>query len=614
MNIPAPTRLLAIALAVSLTVPVACSTAQTVSDSPQSRPSYESTRWTPQSLIFGCNAVSNPHILHYPAGYLESVYESLNRLGGTMVRPSASPMNVMRTRGGRDWAKVDKEIDLILSYGQEPIILICNSPGWASVTGKDTHAYPFKDEFLPDLEEYCKDLAARFRGRVKLYQLWNEANGFGWHTHDGYNHADEYYPMLAPVYRGLKAGDPDSVLMLSSVDDSEGHGHIWVEMIYELHAKHHPDERLWDAVSMHPYSKDIGEKERKIRRMHDLMARYGDGDLPIFITEYGWRMAEQEYRRKPLVRETLLLYQKPDLDYLAGAIHLAITDFEGEPGFGLTDENLRPHESYHVFRGTPRFGASPASWVEWKPVGGNTIDVRWKTELPATCVFHLAAPGSATASFDVPAGTEHALLLKDLQPGGRYLFRITTHTVAEGKTFTSWRDTLYVPDAAVQNGGFEEGFVGGIGHGWRITGDGLCTDGGVWPVRRFREGEHAQVVFGVPERPIKLNSVAGTWVTAEPGREYTAEVRLSRASVNTEAPVRGRIGLNPSGAEGMMRSTVWGEWVDLEDAWKPASVSAAAKGDLLTVLIQIAGGADSPANSRPAGAFDSVTVTPATAP
>jgi len=595
----------------------------------------DAKRETPQSLLFGINMVANPHILYYPRGYQESVYKTLDRIGGTMVRLCASPRDDERIRGKRDFSELDEDVDMVLRHGMEPMMLICNTPTWALPVeqipgydevrdwpeekrnewlGKFTHQYPYRTELFPEFADFCRELATRLKGKVHLYQLWNEPNGCSWHFHDGYNHADEYVPFLAVAYRAIKEVDPDALLLMGSLDDKDGYGHIFLNMYYDIRDKEYGGKRLCDGVTFHPYDEDIPHKKWKIKRLRDIMVKNGDADLPMFITEYGWRTGDsRDHQKQEWLRQTLEMYQDPDLQFLKGAIHLCLSDFEGEPGFGLMDENLRPRESFNVFQGTPRFGASPAHTIAWRPLEDGKIEVSWKTVLPAESVLTLKetdgqSPGGKEREFTTPVGTENRAEIGGLRPGAAGSFRIETRTADTGKTYTTTAYPMRVPGAEVFNGDFDEGFFAGIGEGWRIEGEGLCTDAGVFPGLDLPKGEHGQVVFAVPERKIRLNSSAHTWVSAEPGVRYELQVLLADASHDSNARTMARIGIDPDGgSERNGGTTIWSDWMPLDKGWQPVTVRASASGTLMTVFVE-AKAEGIGQSGRPAVAFDSVEV------
>jgi hypothetical protein len=595
----------------------------------------DARRETPQSLLFGINMVANPHILYYPKGYDESVYTTLQRIGGTMVRLCSSPRDIEPVHGKRDWSRIEGELDRALRHGMEPMMLICNTPTWALPVeqipgydevrdlpekertewlGKFTHQYPYRTDLFPEFADFCRDMAARFKGKVHLYQLWNEPNGCSWHFHDGYNHADEYVPFLAVAYKAIKEVDPDAMLLMGSLDDKDGYGHIFLNMYYDIRDREYGGKRLCDGVTFHPYDEDIPHKKWKIKRLRDIMVKNGDADLPMFITEYGWRTGDsRDYKKREWLRQTLEMYQDPDLEFLKGAIHLALSDFEGEPGFGLMNENLRPRESFYVFQGTPRFGASPPHTIHWKPLGDGKIEITWKTVLPvdASLILRGAREGESVAGpgkYAQSTGTEHKVMLEGLEPGRKYSFRIQTDTIEGGETYSTPSYPVRIPGPEIQNGDFNAPFFAGIAEGWRIDGSGLATDAGVFPGIEMPEGEHGQVLFAVPERKIGLNASALTWIESEPGTTCEVTVSAADASLESDGLTMIRLGVDPAGGEARNAdSIVWTEWQPLRREWRDVTVQAPADGHLMTIFVEAkaTGGRE---KSRPAVAFDEVEV------
>jgi hypothetical protein len=595
-------------------------------------------RETPQSLLFGINMVANPHILYRPKGYMEDVYTTLDRIGGTMVRLCASPRDDERVRGKRDLSELVEDVDTVLRHGMEPMMLICNTPTWALPVeqipgyeevrdwpekkrtewlGKFTHQYPYRTDLFPEFADYCRDVAKRLKGKVRLYQLWNEPNGCSWHFHDGYNHADEYVPFLAVAYEAIKEVDPDALLLLGSLDDKDGWGHIFLNMYYDIRDKDYGGRSLCDGITVHPYDEDIEHKKWKLKRLRDIMVKNGDADLPVFITEYGWRTGDAgDDKKQKWLAETLEMYQDEDLDFLKGAIHLCLSDFEGEPGFGLTDENLRPRESFNMFQGTPRFGASPPHSIDWrlKPHRGGFFEITYKTVLPTKCVLQYwkqdegSGPGKHwKEGHDTSFATEHDSFIDELEPGATYAFRILSITEG-GKHYWTPEYSIRVPDNDVYNGDFNHGFFAGIAEGWRIEGNGLCTDAAVFPGCEMEPGEHAQVIFAVPERKIGLQSTAYTWVRTEESKRYRVSLTAANLSHQSDAAIRARIGVDLIGRTDFGEDgPVWSSWKQLTGNWETLEMTVSSPVTLPTLFVQVelteGGGA-----GRPAVAFDKVRI------
>jgi hypothetical protein len=568
-----------------------------------------------KSLLWGCNMVANPFILRHPEGYREDVYRKLAEMGSTMVRIVASPREVELIRGRRDWSDLDRHLELAEKYGIEPMVLIVNTPPWALPPeintlpeGADpTYQYPYDEPYYPDWIDFNRELAERTKGRVHLFQVWNEANGFGWHTHDGFNHADEYFPMLTRAYDAIKGVNPEATVLLTSLDDAEGNGHYFLEMIYDLREASGRDQ-VFDGVTVHPYDMDLERKKEKLLRMHRLMAEHGDGDLPIYITEYGWRMPANDPRKSELVKETLELYQDPELHFLKGAIHLSLGDFRGEPGFGFTDENLREKNSYNAFQGAVRFGASPA--YDFR-VDGNMV--RWKTRLPA--ISEVSRPGKR---WRTSQGTEHEMPHLPVNGGpGHYVdYRVSTVT-EDGRRWQGHPVKVWRMGSLLANGDFVHCWEAGVAEGWQFTGTGMATDAAVWPTTRIRQN-HSQVLFGVPERDIPLDAqLSQTLIAApaNPGRAgyhvKSAKVSAREASFGDDVNVEARIGLEFLDVEFEVESQFWSDWTELYrfDSDLNIDVPAETRGSTVRLVLEVRQIGEASDGARPAAAFDDAVLT-----
>jgi len=534
--------------------------------------------------VFGINRVGGEGVLFSPPGYGEDMYRRLQEVGGTAVRLAASPREIEREHGTRDWSDFERDLGLAIKYGMEPMVCIVNTPVWALPIDQipdheeimslpedqrferlmgQTHMYPYRTELLPEFTDFCRDLAERTKGKARIFQLWNEPNGCSWHFLDGWNHYDEYVPVLKAARDGIKAGNPDALLFLGGLDDAQGHAPIFLRGTYEESAKQFPDAgRLFDGITDHPYSNTVDEMKEKLLTLKGILEEHGDGDLPIWITEYGWNTGgiSLEGQAKN-VREFLAAFT--EWEFLQGAIYLSLADFEWGPnGFGICDSNLRPRPAFYAFQGAPRFGASPPFEIRFVPVGPDRTKISWKTALPATGRIDVEGWESPLASSVV--GTEQTLTPSGFSPGQTVTFTITTETAEEGKSrkqYTSAPHTFRMPTREVGNGDFEGGFFGGIADGWTITGEAFCSDAAVVPYVKPNGGEHAQVIFTTGRDGQRLDSVMFTHALAQAGGTCTMRAMWKSELSMSEVPILARIGIDPEGgADPSSDAVVWGDW------------------------------------------------------
>lgn len=536
-------------------------------------------------LLFGVNRVGGEYAVFSDPRYLEQMYQRLRELNATMVRLAASPRDIERVRGARDWREFDRDLALAVQYGQEPMICIVNTPAWASPTGEDTHQYAYKPELFPDFIDFCRELAERTRGKATLFQLWNEQNGCSWHFHDGWNHADEYIPFLVACRQGLKAGNPDAVLLMGGLDDAAGNGHIFMEKSYAIRDAEYPGQRLFEGVTIHPYSPDTATMRRKLERMQQLMADNGDGDLPQYITEYGWHTGDtSESERVRLVSESLAMFAQ--LPFLRGCIYLSLADFEGgATGFGLCDANLRPRPAYYAFQGAPRCGASPAHTIAMRPLTADRFEIAWQTVLP-TRGTATARPGNGLGlqTGDSPLGRTHRVEMA-CSPGADALVSIDTET-EDGRRHSSAVLHYRHPAPGLRNGRFEEGFFAGIAEDWTITGHGFCADSALVPGAAPLEGDHAQALW-INERAAAsgpLDSVMQAWALVAAEGTHTLRTHAAgEPSAAAGARFEARLGVTAPGET----ETTWGPWTTLSRDYQALSLDVDCRAGVASVQIAV---------------------------
>ena len=144
-------------------------------------------------------------------------------------------------------------------------------------------------------------LAARYRGRVQAYELWNEPNlGIYWGGHKP--DPAGYVALLRAVRPALRAADPQALLisaapaLVGNRDDVEAVSQTaYLQGMYQAGFA-----GLVDAVGMHLYGYTFAPEAadahpagfyfREGEILHAVMEAAGDGARPVWVTEMGWLM------------------------------------------------------------------------------------------------------------------------------------------------------------------------------------------------------------------------------------------------------------------------------------------------------------------------------------
>ena len=197
-------------------------------------------------------------------------------------------------KGHWDWRMLDRSVELAASHGVEVLYTMGRSPTWASARpeerGKNSNAPPggmAEPRNLEDWRNYVRQVANRYKGRIKAYEIWNEPN-----LENFYSGTPEAMVNLArEAYGVLKEVDPSiTVVSPSAVGPT---GLPWLEEYLKLGGG-----RYADVIGYHFYVRGHEPEAMLgfIDQVHEIMRKYQVADKPLWNTEAGWL---QPYRIDP---------------------------------------------------------------------------------------------------------------------------------------------------------------------------------------------------------------------------------------------------------------------------------------------------------------------------
>lgn len=305
-------------------------------------------------LMYGCCIIpSNEN------GWSREVDEKgldlIKAMGGTHIWLNMNWSDIERTAGRRDFSYHDFQIEAARKRGLEVMAVMIGTPEWAlppEVKGRKRirHRCPPMDKYKDAFVDFYREVARRYRGKIRYYQFWNEPNGCFWvvdncGNSDGY---PLYTKWLKIAYPALKSEDPGCLVAAGGLDYHEGvrKGYEYLEGMYREGARGH-----FDAFSIHPYNKKGGALHLEaIRDTRRVLVAHGDWDKPMWITEYGWSTPDEELKAR-LLTETLSTLNGPEFFYITMTSYLSLTDPPGEKGYGLCEQvTLKPRAAYSAFK------------------------------------------------------------------------------------------------------------------------------------------------------------------------------------------------------------------------------------------------------------------------
>ncbi len=177
-----------------------------------------------------------------------------------------------------------RSVDMANARGIKVLATILDTPKWAN-GGASKNVPPTN---VADYARMARWMAERFRGRVAAWEVWNEPNleGF-WAGRDPVRYA----ALVRAAYPAFKGGDPSAAVVIGAVSQNDD---AWLSRMYDAGVVGY-----YDVLSTHPYqgpSDGIPELPdtggyyimNHIRAVYLMMVARGEGEKPIWATEFGW--------------------------------------------------------------------------------------------------------------------------------------------------------------------------------------------------------------------------------------------------------------------------------------------------------------------------------------
>lgn len=284
-------------------------------------------------------------------GLLPANLSMMKQGGVASFRDEVGWRAVERSKGQFEMpAAGDEFVNQALAAGIQPLLIL--DYGNPLYDGGDK---PRSPEAIGGFCRYAEFVVRHFKGRVKLYEVWNEWDGaIGSKTPGS---ADDYAILIKKVYPRIKAVDR-SVTVLGGAPTPSGVRNGWLERLLSLDTL-----RSMDALSIHTYTYSESGTARMpeawaawmndVRKM--MMQKHGSGDaIPLYVTEMGWpteidrRGTPPEVSAAYLARLYLLARTMP---FLKGIWWYDFQDdgwsaTYNEDNFGIVRPDLTPKPAY----------------------------------------------------------------------------------------------------------------------------------------------------------------------------------------------------------------------------------------------------------------------------
>jgi hypothetical protein len=335
------------------------------------------------------------------------------------------------TRGQFHWEVTDQVLAAAEYYGLDLVVRLDQHPAWVSQVQPPLNAPP---DVLADYQRFVERVAWRYRGRIQAYIIWNEPNlALEWAGRAPDPAA--YVALLKAGYHGVKAGDPQALVVAAGLAPTNGHGALALDERAFLRAMYQAGAAAYfDVLGAHPYGFDLppeapvslneGLVFGRLAELRAIMLDYEDGGKPVWITEMGWTV------QAPPDQPDIAVSPDQQATYLVAAVERVRREWPWvelvtvwnlsrpapeDPfgGYSLIDAEGKPRPAYEVLRQVNQLrtrnseletqkvvrvlgedvvvhlGDSELGSAWWPLYAGRRPSITW------TGGFYLHAPGSA---------------------------------------------------------------------------------------------------------------------------------------------------------------------------------------------------------------------------
>lgn len=197
------------------------------------------------------------------------------------------------------WERTDLWVHAAQYYGLDLVIRLDQSPRWAS---SDEAAFAQSLNPLPnewgEFADFAGQVAARYRGKVRGYLLWNEPNlALDW----GGEPPDPagYLALLRAAAPAIRAADPDALIAAGVLAPTTRDDAVAMDDLRYLDALLDGGAgAFFDVLAVHPYpfglapdappSANGGLNLNRLGAVTELLERYGLEERPLWATEFGY--------------------------------------------------------------------------------------------------------------------------------------------------------------------------------------------------------------------------------------------------------------------------------------------------------------------------------------
>ena len=235
-------------------------------------------------VLFSCSSTPLPNtefldipedligIVHAGRTNTREEYIFLDTLGAKWILRTFYWRAIEKEKGNFDFSVYDEYVDAAKREGKKIIAVLGYETPW--LFPKEKQRRYISPENMPLFLRYIEETVRHFKGRIDVWQIWNEPNLFFWKGPD-----KDFFELTIQAAQIIRKTDPDAYIL---------GGVFWrtpeqfIKKMYESGAM-----KDLDALSFHPYAANPSGTMKLYDNLLKIFAEIGYSG-PLWITETGY--------------------------------------------------------------------------------------------------------------------------------------------------------------------------------------------------------------------------------------------------------------------------------------------------------------------------------------
>lgn len=207
----------------------------------------------------------------------DSILAGMRDHGAAIVRCDLDWTEVEKAPGVWDFSTVDKVFASAEKAGVKVLPVLGKPPKFRRRV--EDWKPPYDAEYLSVWRTYVRKMAERYGQRVVAFEIMNEINS---PLENMRMNAENYFSMFKAAAEEIRAVDPKIKIVTCGFVETKLEDYL--ERLYQLGIK-----EWFDVLNYHNYDYRPEKHQADVApAFRAVMARHGDGEKPIWVTEYGY--------------------------------------------------------------------------------------------------------------------------------------------------------------------------------------------------------------------------------------------------------------------------------------------------------------------------------------